>query len=191
MTKRQDMLRPAEKVAYTALLVAMQVVLGNLVQIPLVFKQFNLGFLPIAMAGAVLGPIPAMIVGALGDFFGAHLFPAGAYFIGFTISNALVGLLYGLVLHRQKPCLWRALAVSAAVSVVYLFLNSCWLTLLYTSKAYWGWIAARWWIYLIETPICTVILFFTLQGLSKLKLPVFGPLTGDKGEAAKAREKKA
>ena len=96
-----------ETITFTALLVALQVVLGNVLQIPLMEKQYNFGFLPIAIAGALLGAPAAMIVGGLGDFLGAHLFPQGAYFPGFTLTNVLVGLVCGLVLdtvakkHRQ------------------------------------------------------------------------------------------
>lgn len=186
MSKRS--FRPAEQVAYTALLVALQVVLGNLVQIPLVFKQFNLGFLPVAVAGAVLGPVPAMIVGGLGDFFGAHLFPAGAYFFGFTLTYVLVGLAYGLVLYRRKPCVWRVAAVSAGVAACNLFLNSYWLSLLYASRAYWGWVGIRWWIYLIEAPICAAVIYGTLQMLGRLKLPVFAPLKWAKEDKPKTQD---
>ena len=170
---RKQKISSPEIIAYTALLVALQVVLGNALQIPLTFKQFHIGFLPIAAAGALLGPIPAMIVGGLGDFFGAHLFPAGAYFFGFTVSNMLVGLLYALLLYRQKPCVWRAIGASLAVAVCYLFLNSYWLSILYASRAYWGWVGARWWTYLIEIPLASALIYFTLRGLGKVKLPVF------------------
>ena len=67
-----------ETITFTALLVALQVVLGNILQIPLMEKQYNFGFLPIAIAGALLGAPAAMIVGGLVDFLGAHLFPQGA-----------------------------------------------------------------------------------------------------------------
>ncbi len=172
-----------EKIAYTALLVAMQVVLGNLLQIPLVFKQFHFGFLPIAIAGAALGPVPAMIVGGLGDFFGAHLFPAGAYFFGFTLTNILAGLIYALALYRQKPCIWRAGAASLGVAACYLFLNSYWLSLLYTSRAYWGWVGVRWWTYLPELPVCAAVIYFTLRALGKLKLPIFAALRDKEDKA--------
>ena len=67
-----------EHITVTAMLVACQVVLGNLLQVPMLGKQYNFGFVPIALAGALMGPVPAMIVGGLGDLLGAHLFPVGA-----------------------------------------------------------------------------------------------------------------
>ena len=168
MEKKQ--LSVAERIAYVSLLVALQVVLGNLAQIALFTKQIHFGFLPIALAGILLGAPEAMLVGGLGDFFGAHLFPAGAYFPGFTLSNVIVGLLYGFILHRQKVCIWRIAAAVVAASVCYLFLNSYWLSIIAKVRSYWAWVGIRWWNYLIEIPVNTVTLYFTLRGLRKYKL---------------------
>ena len=160
-----------QKLTLLALLTALQVVLGNLTQIPLVGKQFNFGFLPVVAAGALLGPVPAAVVGGLGDFIGAHLFPAGAYFPGFTLTSAIVGLLYGLPLYRQQPC-WIRAAVAAVLGMIpNLFLNPLWLSMLYTSKAYWGWVVARASSYLIEIPVQVVLIYLCLEGLSRMKLP--------------------
>lgn len=160
-----------EKLTMLALLTALQVVLGNLVQIPFVGKQFNFGFLTVAAAAAMMGVPGGLIVGALGDLIGAHLFPAGAYFPGFTLTSALVGVLYALPLYKQKPSFVRVIIAIALATVLNLFLNSYWLSLLYTSKAYWGWVAARASSYLVEAPLQVVVLFLCLKGLSRLKLP--------------------
>lgn len=159
------------KLTYAALLVALQVILGNVTQIPSIGKQFNFGFLPIAVAGAMLGAPWAMIVGALGDFFGAHLFPQGAYFAGFTLTNALVGLCYALPLYHRKTTWLRVIVATLAVECCNLFLNSLWLSILYSSRAYWGWVGARAVSYLFETPIYVVITYFTIKALGKAKLP--------------------
>lgn len=160
-----------ERLTYAALLVALQVILGNITQVPFVEKQYNFGFLPIAVAGAVLGAPWAIIVGGLGDFFGAHLFPQGAYFFGFTITNMLVGLLYALPLYGKKPSWVRVIIATASVAVCNLFLNSFWLSVLYSSRAYWGWVSVRALSYVFEAPVSAVLTFLTLKGLQKLKLP--------------------
>lgn len=176
VAKQNSNMFSAEKVAYIGLLVALQIVLGNLVQIPLLSKQFNLGFLPIAVAGAMYGAPAAMIVGGLGDFFGVQLFPAGAYFFGFTLSSMLAGLLYGLVLYKRRSTLLQTVLAVFVVSVCYLFLNSYWLNMIIPTKTYWVWVGLRWWTYLIEIPLNATILYFTLRGLGKLKLPIFAAL---------------
>ena len=134
-------------------------------------KQFTFGFLPIAAAGALMGPVAAAVVGALGDFFGAHLFPQGAYFAGFTLTNIVVGVAYGLLLHVHRPGWVRVILATVAVSLCNLFLNSFWLSLLYASRAYWGWVGVRASTYLFEAPVQAVLTYFTLRGLQKLKLP--------------------
>lgn len=156
-----------ERMAFLSLFVALQIVLGNLVQIPLLEKQFNLGFLPIALAGWLFGPVAGMIVGGLGDFFGAHIFPAGAYFFGFTLSNLIVGFLYGFILYKHKPCFWRGGAAVLAVSVCYLFLNSYWLNIIVPTRSYWVWVGLRWWTYLIEVPFNAIVLHGVAMAVGK------------------------
>jgi len=160
-----------------ALFVAMQVVLGSLAQVQWTDKkQFNLGFLPIAIAGAVFGPTPAMIVGALGDVIGTFLFPQGAYFWGFTISQALVGLIYGLFLYQYKLSLRRTVLCCVMVSCLYLFLNSYWIHLLY-GPDYQVYIAVRWWMYLVETPVSVTIIYYVRILLNKHRLPILAKWT--------------
>ncbi len=169
MMTRQKRYSATEKIAYAALLVAMQIVLGNLVQIPLPTKQFHFGFLPVAVAGVFLGAPWAMLVGALGDFFGAHLFPAGPYFWGFTLTYALVGLLYGLMLHRKKISWWRVGAACVAVALCNLFLNSYWLTY-FIPKGYWVLVGSRALTYLIDIPLSLVVIYLVVRGLGKTRL---------------------
>lgn len=174
------------KLTYIALLTALQIVLGNVLQVPFLGKQFTFGFLPIAVAGALVGPIGAAIVGAAGDFLGAHLFPQGAYFVGFTVTNALVGLGYGLLLYKKRPSwLWVVMA-TAMLTVCNLFLNSLWLSILYTSRAYWGWVSVRAVTYAIEAPLQVVITYFTLRGLQKLSLPDELKLPDARGTAGRS-----
>ena len=40
-----------------------------------------------------------MLVFGLTDYIGAHLFPFGEYFVGFTISAIIKGLIYGVFLY--------------------------------------------------------------------------------------------
>jgi len=159
-------------ITLTAMLVALQVILGNLLQVPFLDKQYNFGFQPILIAGWLLGAPAAMLVGGLGDFIGAHLFPQGAYFPGFTLTNVLVGLVCGLLLHKQKPALWRvAIAVVVSMLINWL-LNSLWLSILYSSngRGYFGWVALRGPSYLVEAPANIILGFLLLQGLNKAKI---------------------
>ena len=163
-----------ENITVTAMLIACQVVLGNLLQVPMLGKQYNFGFVPIALAGALMGPIPAAIVGGLGDLIGAHLFPAGAYFPGFTLTNVLVGLVCGFILHGQKPSWWRCIAaVALSLAGLNLFLNSLWLHMLayVPDRGYFAWVTVRAPNYLVEVPVNTVLCYLLLQAMKRVKLP--------------------
>ena len=169
--KRTSLFFTTHHLVLLALLTALQVVLGNLLQVPLMEKQFSFGFLPVAAAGALMGIPGGLIVGALGDFIGAHLFPAGAYFPGFTLTSARVGVLYALPLHGHKPAVWRVVIAVLLATVVNLFLNSLWLSMLYGSKTYWGWVTVRAGTYVVEAPAQMIVMYLCLQALSRLKLP--------------------
>ncbi len=156
------------------MLIACQVVLGNLLQIPMLGKQYNFGFVPIALAGALMGPVPAMIVGGLGDLIGAHLFPAGAYFPGFTLTNVLVGLVCGLILKGRKPSWLRCIAaVTASLVGVNLPLNSLWLNMLayVPGRGYFAWLTVRAPNYLVEVPLNAVLCCLMLKALGRVRLP--------------------
>lgn len=166
--------------AYTGVLVALQIVLGNLVQVALLEKQMNLGFLPIAAAGYLFGPVSAMIVAALGDVLGTLIFGTGAYFPGFTLTALIVGFLYGVMLYpRYQQWLTRALKnhyadiaaralmAAALAAVTYIFLNSYWITF-FVPKGYWVILLGRLPFNLAEIPIFTAIITITCVALDRL-----------------------
>lgn len=117
-------------------------VLGILVALEVVIAQYgtfrptqslklSLDFAPIVLAGALFGPLPAMIIGILADILGAFLFPVGPYFPGFTVTAALTGLLYGAALHDRETWPRILLAVGVQQWIISLWINSFWLKLLY------------------------------------------------------------
>lgn len=181
--------------AYTGVLVALQIVLGNLVQVALLEKQMNLGFLPIAAAGYLFGPVSAMIVAALGDILGTLIFGTGAYFPGFTVTALIVGFLYGVMLYpRYQKWLTkalknhyaniavRALIAAALAAVTYIFLNTYWITF-FVPKGYWVILLGRLPFNLVEIPIFTAIITVTCLALDRLP-PTMLPPTVAQGKAA-------
>lgn len=166
--------------SYTGVMIALQIVLGNLVQVALLTKQMNLGFLPIAAAGYLLGPVSAMIVAGLGDILGTVIFGTGAYFPGFTVTAVIVGLLYGwfmspgrqqwlnrLVKQHYLQLIVRAFLAALASAVAYIFLNSYWLTFI-VGKAYLVLLLGRLPFNLAEIPIFTVLITVTCMALDRL-----------------------
>lgn len=132
----------------SALLIALGVVL-SLFRIPLsTVTEITLTGLPIAAGGYLFGPWIGMLIGALIDICGFFVAPKGPFFPGFTISTALLGMVYGLLLYRKwwdnKTCrmsLFHAGAKGLALRVAFshllktvfisLLLNCFWLSVFY------------------------------------------------------------
>lgn len=118
-----------------ALLVALYVVLGFFKIYITPDNRLSLTFIAVVVAGYVMGPVPAMVIGGLGDLVGFMIFPTGgAYFPGFTISAALSGLIYGLCLYKRplKQLIWWIILSRVLITVgISMFLNTVWNAILY------------------------------------------------------------
>ena len=144
-------LKKPRSLALIAMLLALRVVLGMFANttLPIFGNAVKISgsFLPIAVAGALFGPVPALLVGALGDIVSFLIVPTGAYFPGFTVSGALTGVIYGCFLYRNQITLPRVvLAWAVNTLVVETFLAAYWLFLLYSGgsgKTYDAWLLSR------------------------------------------------
>lgn len=148
--------------ALAGMLLALHAVLG-IFKIPFALdNRITLTFAATSAAGILLGPVPAMLVGGLGDILGYLLNPGGgAYFWGFTLSAALGGLIYGICLYKKstKYCLvWIMLAVLLVTLFVNIMLNTYWLSVLY-KKAYQVFAAARIIKNLAVYPVHVIVIF--------------------------------
>jgi len=120
-------------IVYLGVLAALEIVLNRFLSINAWNIKIGFNFVPIAVAAILFGPIPAGIVGALGDFLGAILFPIGPYFPGFTLTSFLVGVVLGLFLHEKQSPVRILIAVGINQLVLGLFVNSFWISVLYMS----------------------------------------------------------
>lgn len=97
---------------------------------PTIRISFNL--VVSAFCGYYLGPIWGGLTLFTEDLIGALLFPSGTFFIGFSISAALKGIMFGLILQNKKLTLSRIIiAFSFASIIISGFLDTFWLTILY------------------------------------------------------------
>ena len=117
-----------------ALLVAMEIVLNRFLSINAWNLKIGFSFLPIVIAAILFGPIHASVVGGLGDFIGALLFPIGAYFPGFTLTAVLMGLVWGFFLHKKQNVPNIILSVGINQFILGLCLNTYWISVLYGSQ---------------------------------------------------------
>ena len=90
-----------KKIVLSAMLLALLIVLSRFLSIKTPIVVISLSFVPIMMSAIWLGPKYTLVIAALGDLIGAILFPFGAYFPGYTLSQLLTGLIYGLFLYKK------------------------------------------------------------------------------------------
>ena len=116
-----------------AILVAMEIVLSRFLSISAWNTKIGFSFVPVVVAAMLYGPVAGGLVGALGDFVGAILFPIGAYFPGFTLTAFLMGVVFGLFLYREQTVPKILCAVTVNQCVLSLCLNTLWISILYGS----------------------------------------------------------
>lgn len=150
-----------------ALMVALNVVLGRFsVQLSPEVRLSVLGFLPIALAAHLMGPMYGALTGAAGDVVNYLLFTHayGGYFPGYTLTAALSGLWYGMVLYRKKVTWPRAIvAIAPVILLGEIGLNSVWTYLLY-SKSFWAKLPLRLITNALECPVKILL----LAGMTRL-----------------------
>lgn len=149
------------------LMVALNVVLGRLsIQITSEIRISVFGFIPIALAGMLMGPLYGALTGAAGDVMNYVLFTHayGGYFPGYTLTALLSGLWYGYVLRGKKVTWLRAaLAIVPVIVIGEMGLNSLWTYMLY-KNTFWARLPLRLLVNVIECPIKIAL----LVGMSNL-----------------------
>lgn len=119
------------KLVLMAMLAATQIVLSRFLSINLWNLKIGFSFVPIAVAGMLLGPISAGLTGAVADLVGATLFPSGAFFPGFTLTAFLTAFGYGFFLQKKQdlPNILAAVLFSEIIGTI--LLNTLWISILY------------------------------------------------------------
>lgn len=124
------------------------------------------------MAAIWLGPKYSTIIALLGDLLGAILFPFGPYFLGFTVSSAISGLIYGIFLYNngkqmsnKKLLLRLTLSSLIQLVIVNIFITSLWIHILY-GRAYLAIMAGRTITQIIMFPI-QIVTIYALEKFSR------------------------
>ena len=168
----QDRHFSAGELVFLALMVALNVVLGLFsIQIMPEIRISVVGFVPVALAGMVSGPVYGLLVGALGDIVNFLLinYKYGPLFPGYTLTAALSGLWYGLVLYKKEKVDWKIalLTVLPVVVLGEMVLNSVWTYILY-SKSFWAKLPMRLLTNVIEIPLKVLLLMGITQIIERI-----------------------
>lgn len=179
-SENNPVLRRTLKLVFAGLLVGMGVVLTRYLSIETPILRIGFSFIAIAMAGVLLGPAYAGVVGALIDVVGYVLKPSGPYFPGFTVSGVLHGLTYGLLLYRRRPAFWRVVLASfISAFLIGGFVTSFWLTILQSNTlvpgVYWSIFATRAVPALAMFPVQLVVIFALWKALQRSHIAIAVP----------------
>lgn len=150
-----------------ALLIALNVILSRFLKIPLSsFARITFGFVAIALMGTLFGPWYAALGAGLADIIGFLLFPSGEpFFIGFTLTAMVLGIIYGVLFYQKKSSLPRIILAQILVFVICnALLNTLWLSIL-TGKAFLVILGPRLLKNIITLPIDCFILFIMFKYL--------------------------
>ncbi len=171
-------LKDVKALATTAMLLAIAVVLGFYTLQVTDFIKIGFAFIADEMTGMMFGPVVGGLMGAAADIVKYLVRPMGAFFPGFTISGALSGVIYGVILYKKPLSIKRiALANGLVMIFVNICLNTYWLTLLY-GQAFMAILPARVIKQIVLFPIY-VALFY---GVSKImgKAHLFTMVKGER-----------
>lgn len=132
-----------KQIVLTAVLLAILIVLSRFLSIKTPILRISFAFIPTCISAIWLGPKWTVLLNVLGDIIGATLFPIGPFFIGYTISTAIEGLIYGLLLYQKEPYSYsdKQFILKVVISVVLvtcisnLGLNTLWIHIT-TKKAF-------------------------------------------------------
>ncbi len=157
--------KSALKIANIALLVAIEIVLSRFLSISTPIVRIGFSFVPLSMLAMLYGPFYAAAGAAISDIVGFVLFATGPYFPGYTLTAALTGLTYGLLLYRKPKSWGRILTAVLIVGLVLnLGLNTVW-TQITTGKAYMVLLVPRVIKSLTMVPIMTLLIRFAWEKL--------------------------
>ena len=163
-----------KKIILTAILLATLIILSRFLSIKTPILKISFAFIPSILCAIWLGAKWTVLLNVLGDIIGATLFPTGAFFIGYTISTAISGLIYGLLLFKKEDNSYtdKQFIIRLIISVVLVTcisnigFNTLWISIT-TGKAFIVLLGTRIIKELIMIPIQIVVILFIEKALRK------------------------
>ncbi len=163
-----------KKIILTAILLASLIILSRFLSIKTPLLKISFAFIPTMLCAIWLGAKWTVLLNVLGDIIGATLFPTGSFFIGYTISTAVSGLIYGLLLYKKDDTTYtdKQFLIRLIVSVILVTcisnigLNTLWISIT-TGKAFIVLLGTRIVKELVMIPIRIIVILFIEKMLRK------------------------
>ncbi|KRM89302.1 folate family ECF transporter S component [Liquorilactobacillus vini] len=122
-----------KNIVLLGLLVALNLIVAKFLSFGIWSVRISFTFVVTFLMAAWFGPVLAALASGCADIVGTLLSSGqGGYFVGFTISAALAGLVYGIFFYQKEITNWRLLvAILINLIVIDSLLNTWWLMILY------------------------------------------------------------
>ena len=127
-----DELKSVKNLCIMSLLLALRVCL-NFLTLPLSdLCHISFLFIVAGISGGMFGPFVATLFGGIGDILSYVIHPMGCYFFGFTVSAMVAGLIYGLILYKNKFSVFRIVVAEVVVDIIVnVLMNTLWISILF------------------------------------------------------------
>jgi ECF transporter S component (folate family) len=131
-------------------------------------QMISFAFLTVGVSGLLYGPVVTGCIGAITDILKYLVKPNGGFFPGFTLSEFILGFLFGLFFYQRKITLARVFAAKlTATLLINLFLTPLWLSMMY-GDAFIVLLSGRIVKNLVMLPIETGLLYFLLKKVQEI-----------------------
>ena len=160
-------LKDLRKITFTALMIAMCVVLSYLPSIPLVGgAKVHWGFLARSVCAMVCGPVLGVVFGFAEDILSFFLSGGGGYpfFPGYTLTTMLGVLTYALFFYRTKVTILRIFLAKLLTNLQNVLLGALWMAIL-SGKAFYLTASASAVKNVIMLPVQTFLLVLLFSAL--------------------------
>lgn len=153
-------MKKTRKIVLMGLLIALDVIAASFLTIKTPFLRVGTSFIPVSFTGLIFGPLLGGIGAGIADVVQFLLFPSGAFIPGITLDSFLSGAVYGFMLYKKRPALWRTFTAAAINQLVISgVLSTFWLYLATPGKTFAALFITRIIKCLIMTPIETVAIY--------------------------------
>lgn len=120
-----------KEITILAMFIVLDIILTRFLSINLWNIRIGFGFLPTIMVAHMYGTKFTIIECGVADIIGAILFPSGAFFIGFTISAVIGGVIWGYFLYKEFSMKKIIIAIILEKIICSLFITSVSISFLY------------------------------------------------------------
>lgn len=131
------------------------------------FLQIGFSSVMAGVCGFYYGPVLSAFAGGCADIIKYLIHPVGAFFPGFTLSEIVLGFLYGVCFYKKEITLKRVIFARICNTIIInLLMTSLWLSMMY-GKTFWAYLSLRLVKNIVLLPIDIAILYFILKFAQK------------------------